>query len=112
MRRPAALSQPEDTVSYDNPEAVLTFSRHIGATTLLSAGLARYGMRGSFGQAYTNIDFAERIGFVGVEFAQSAHASALLSLRRTAFGGIPIQLGDPSPDFTGTMLLFEQRYHL
>jgi hypothetical protein len=112
MRRPAALSQPEDTVSYDNPEAVLTFSHRIGATTLLSAGLARYGMRGSFGQAYTNIDFAERVGFVGVEFAQSAHASALLSLRRTAFGGIPIQLGGPSPDFTGTTLLFEQRYHL
>ncbi|MDB5041517.1 MAG: hypothetical protein JWN27_2243 [Candidatus Eremiobacteraeota bacterium] len=112
MRRPAALSQPEDTVSYDNPEAVLTFSHRIGAATLVSAGLARYGMRGSFGQAYTNIDFAERIGFVGVEFAQSAHATALLSVRRTAFGGIPIQLAGPSPDFTGMLLLFEQRYHL
>jgi hypothetical protein len=112
MRRPAALSQPQDTVSYDNPEAVLTFSRHVGPTTLVSAGLARYGMRGSFGQGYTNIDFAERVAFVGVQVAQSAHASALLSLRRTTFGGIPTQLGGPSPDFTGTLLLFEQRYHL
>jgi hypothetical protein len=112
MRRPAALSQPEDTVSYDNPEAVLTFSHRIGTTTVVSAGLARYGMRGSFGQAYTNIDFAERIGFVGVQFAEGTHASALVSLRRSTFGGIPTQLGGPSPDFTGTLLIFEQRYHL
>jgi hypothetical protein len=112
MRRPAALSQPQDTVSYDNPEAVLTLSHRIGATTLVSAGLARYGMRGSFGQGYTNIDFAQRIAFVGVQLAESAHASALLSLRRTTFSGIPTQLGGPSSDFTGTLLLFEQRYHL
>ncbi len=112
MRRPAGLSQPQDTVSYDNPEAVLTFSRHIGPATLVSAGLARYGMCGSFGQGYTNVDFAERIGFVGVQVTQSAHASALLSLRRTAFSGISTQLGGPSPDFTGTLLVFEQRYHL
>jgi hypothetical protein len=111
MRRPAALSQPQDTVSYDNPEAVLTLSHRFGAT-LVSAGLARYGMRGSFGQGYTNIDFAQRIAFVGVQLAESAHASALLSLRRTTFDGIPTQLGGPSSDFTGTLLLFEQRYHL
>jgi hypothetical protein len=112
MRRPAALSQPQDTVSYDNPEAVLTISRRLNTNMLVSAGLARYGMRGSFGQGYTNVDYAERIGFVGVQFAESAHATALISLRRTAFGGIPTQLGGPSPDFTGTLLVFEQRYHL
>ena len=112
MRRPAALAHPEDTVSYDNPEAVLTFARHLGPRALLTLGLARYGMRGSFGQGYANIDFAERIVFAGVQFAQSPHATALLTLRRTSFGGIPSALGGPSPDFTATSLVFEQRYKL
>jgi hypothetical protein len=112
MRRPAALVRPQDTVSYDNPEAVLTFARHLGPNTLVSAGLARYGMRGSFGQGYTNIDFAERIVFAGLQFAESPHATALLTLRRTAFGGIPSALGGPPPNFTATSLVFEQRYRL
>jgi hypothetical protein len=112
MRRPAALVRPQDTVSYDNPEAVLTFTHHLGPGTLVSAGLARYGMRGSFGQGYTNIDFAERIGFAGVQVSEGPHAVALLSLRRTAFGGIPSMLGGPSPNFTATSLVFEQRYKL
>jgi hypothetical protein len=112
MRRPAAFLHPEDTVSYDNPEAALTFSRHLGKRTLVSAGLARYGMRGSFGQGYTNVDFAERIVFAGVQLAQSPHTIALLTLRRTAFGGIPSALGGPSPNFTATSLVFEQRYKL
>ncbi len=112
MRRPAALVRPQDTVSYDNPEAVLTFAHHLGSGALVAAGLARYGMRGSFGQGYTNIDFAERIAFAGVQFAESPHAIALLTLRRTAFGGIPSALGGPSPNFTATSLVFEQRYKL
>ncbi|HEY4442046.1 MAG TPA: hypothetical protein VGN14_16430 [Candidatus Elarobacter sp.] len=111
MRRPAALSQPQDTVSYDNPEAVLTISRKLSKSALVSLGLARYGMRGSFGQGYTNIDFAERLGFAGLQLAESDHATALLSIRRTAFAGIPTHLGGPPPNFTGTLLVFEQRYH-
>jgi len=112
MRRPAVLAHPEDTVSYDNPEVVLTVARRIRDNVLLSAGLARYGMRGSFGQGYTNVDFAQRTGFIGVELAQSAHLTSLLSLRRTAFGGIPSRLGGPPPNFTGTLFVFEQRYRL
>ena len=112
MRRPAVPGHPEDTVSYDSPEAVLTFSRHLGDRAIVSLGAARYGMRGSFGQGYTNIDFAERIVFAGVQFAQSPHATALLTLRRTAFGGIPSILGGPSPNFTATSLIVEQRYKL
>jgi hypothetical protein len=112
MRRPAALLHPEDTVSYDNPEAVLTFARRLGPSTLISAGLARYGMRGSFGQGYTNVDFAERIVFAGLQLAESPHATALLTLRRTAFGGLPSQLGGPSSNFTASSLVFEQRYRL
>jgi hypothetical protein len=79
---------------------------------LVSAGLARYGMRGSFGQGYTNIDFAQRTAFAGVEVAHGPHLASLLSLRRTAFGGLPSRLGGPPPDFTGTLFVFEQRYRL
>ncbi|HEX3462503.1 MAG TPA: hypothetical protein VHS78_00435 [Candidatus Elarobacter sp.] len=112
MRRPAALGHPNDTVSYDNPEAVLTFTHRFGARAAASLGLARYGMRGTFGQSYTNVDFAERIGFAGIELAQSPHATALLSYRRTAFAGIPSILNGPSPNFTATTLIVEQRYKL
>jgi hypothetical protein len=111
MRRPAVLAHSEDTVSYDNPEAVLTFSRHIGGALIASAGLARYGMRGSFGQGYTNVDFAQRTAFAGLELRESAHASSLLTVRRAAFAGIPTEPGGPPPNFTGTLLVFEQRYH-
>ena len=112
MRRPFARGNPQDNVSYDNPEAVLTFSRHLSTNAMASAGFARYGMRGSFGQAYTNIDFAERIVFAGLQLAESPHATALVSLRRTVFGGIPSAIGGPSPNFTASSLIFEQRYRL
>jgi hypothetical protein len=69
-------------------------------------------MRGTFGQGYTNIDFAERIDFAAIELAQSPHASALLSFRRTAFAGIPSFLNGPPPNFTASTLVFEQRYKL
>ncbi|HEX3469377.1 MAG TPA: hypothetical protein VHT05_14950 [Candidatus Elarobacter sp.] len=110
MRRPADHFAPQDTVSYDNPEAVLTFSRHIAKTLVASAGLARYGMRGSFGQGYTNVDFAQRTAFAGLELRESAHASSLLTLRRSGFAAIPTEPGGPPPNFTGTLLVFEQRY--
>ncbi len=112
MRRRALLAHPEDTVSYDSPEVVLTLSRKLDKNVLVSAGVARYGMRGSFGQGYTNVDFAQRTAFAGLQFAESAHATALLTLRRSAFGGIPSRLGGPPPDFTGTLFVFEQRYRL
>lgn len=110
MRRPAVAFAPQDTVSYDNPEAVLTFSRKIDNGLIASAGLARYGMRGSFGEAPTNIDFGQRIAFAGLELRESAHASSLLSVRRSTFGGVPTEPLGPSPNFTGTLLVIEQRY--
>jgi hypothetical protein len=112
MRRPAVAAAPNDAVSYDSPEAVVTFARHVGSRALVTAGVARYGMRGTFGRPYSNVDFAERVGYAGVQLAESPHATALLSLRRTVFGGFPSRLGGPSPDFTATSLVFEQRYHL
>ena len=112
MRRPAVAAHPEDTVSYDSPELVLTVARRLNKSALVSAGLARYGMRGSFGQGYTNVDFAQRTGFVGVQLAANPHLTTLVTLRRTVFGGLPSIPGGPSPDFAGTLLVVEQRFHL
>ncbi len=112
MRRPAVAGAPQDAVSYDNPEAVLTFSRKLGSRALLAAGAARYGMRGTFAQPYTNVDFAERVLFAGAQLAEGAHATAQITVRRTVFGGLPSALGGPPPDFTATALIVEQRYKL
>ncbi|HEV3087966.1 MAG TPA: hypothetical protein VGX96_12135 [Candidatus Elarobacter sp.] len=112
MRRRAVLAHPEDTVSYDNPEVVLTLSRHVDKNLLVSAGVARYGMRGSFGAATTNVDFAQRTAFAGLQLAESARTTSLLTLRRSALAGIPSRPGGPPPDFTGTLFVFEQRYRL
>ena len=112
MRRPALAGAPQDTVSYDSPETVLTVSRKLGSRAVLAAGAARYGMRGTFGQGFTNVDFAERVLFAGAQFAEGAHATAQITLRRTIFGGFPSAPGGPPPDFTGTALIVEQRYKL
>ncbi len=112
MRRPPPAGIPSDDVSYDNPEAVLTVARHVGSRVLVTAGIARYGMRGSFEQPYTNVDFAERIGFAGAQLVESTHAATQITLRRTIFGGIPSRLGGPPPDFTATSLILEQRYKI
>jgi hypothetical protein len=100
----------QDYVSYDTPAYVVTFARHLTSTVIASIGYERYAMRGSFGQAYTNVDFAQRGGIAGVEWAMSARASLLASVRRTAFAGIPAAAGGPSPDFTNALLTIEQRY--
>jgi len=109
MHRAAVPLSPQDLVSYDTPEYSVYASRRAGKAALVSAGYARYGMRGSFGQPYTNIDFAQRIWFAGAELQQSRTLATLISLHRSIFGGLPSQLGGPSPDFGGTLVLVEQR---
>jgi hypothetical protein len=100
----------QDYVSYDAPSYVLTFSRHLRTNLLASLAYERYAMKGSFGEGYTNIDFAQRGGTLGVEWAMTPRASLLASVRRSVFGGIPTFVGGPSPDFTNTLLTIEQRY--
>jgi hypothetical protein len=112
MHRAAVASQPVDLVSYDTPEYSVSASRKLGSGALVSLGYARYGMRGSFGQPYTNIDFAQHVWFGGAEFRQSASLATLVTLRRAWFNGLPSQLGGPPPDFTGTLILVEQRLKL
>ena len=112
MHRAAAPAQPQDYVSYDAPSFVLGFSRRLSAGMLGSMAYGRYGMRGSFGQPYTNIDFAQRVGMAGLEFQEGPSTAALVSVRWSGFSGIPSMAGGPSPAFSGTMLVFEQRLRM
>lgn len=112
MRRPAAPGHPEDHVSYDTPAYVLTASRTLRSHVVASLGFARYAMRGSFAQGYTNVDFRQRTGIAGIQWATSARAATLVSLRRTAFDGLPAALGDPRPDFANTLATVEERIKL
>jgi hypothetical protein len=112
MRRAAAPGAPQDSVAYDSPELVISFAHHFGSRTLASIGAARYAMRGSFGQGYTNIDYSQRQAMAGIEFAESKRATILASLRRSAFAGIPAAPLDDAPTFTGTIFILEQRYKM
>jgi hypothetical protein len=112
MRRPFDLGFPQDDVGYDTNAVVLSFARHLSPKLLATVGLARYGMVGSFASAATNVDFWQRTGYAGLELAESAHLSSLLTVRRGAFWGVPTEPAGPPPSFTGTLLVFEQRYHL
>jgi hypothetical protein len=100
----------QDYVSYDTPSYVLSYSRHLSSNLMASLSYDRYAMRGSFAQVSTNVNFAQRGGILGVEWAMTSRASLLASVRRSVFTGVPTFVGGPSPDFTNTMLTIEQRY--
>lgn len=107
LYRPAIV--PTDQVSYVVPQAVLTYSRHFSPNVVAAIGLGRYGMQGVFSEP---ISFAERRAFVGAEIQQSPRSSTLISFRRTSFSGTSTFPTSPlSPDFIGSALIVEQRYH-
>ena len=113
MHRPAAASQPQDYVAYDMAAYVLAYSRRITPNVLGSLSYGRYAMRGSFGQAFTNVDFAQRVGVAGLEFRESTRTASLLAIRWSGFTGLPsVPPAGPSPAFNGTQLIFEQRLHV
>jgi hypothetical protein len=59
------------------------------------------------------IDFAERIYLAGVELKETPRSSVLVSFRRTTFAGVSTApLAGISPDFTGSLVVVEQRVHL
>lgn len=110
LYRPFAAAHPEDRVSYEVPQAVLTYARHVSPSVVASVGLGRYAMKGAFDEP---IDFAQRVFLTGVEIKQSAKSSLLLSFRRSTFGGLPTApLAGVSPDFAASLLTLEQRFAL
>ncbi len=112
MHRSADPGHSADLVSYDTPSYVLGYSRSMTSTVLVSGSYARYGMRGSFGAADTNVDFGERVYQVGTELSETPLTGTLLTVRRTLFAGIPPALADPPAAFAGTLFVVEQRVKL
>ena len=108
--RPFASGASVDRVSYEVPQAVLTYSRKLSGTITAATGLGRYAMKGAFSEP---IDFAERLYFVGVQVQETPKTSALLTFRRTAFEGIStFPAAGIGADFTASALIFEQRVAL
>lgn len=110
LYRPFLAAHPEDRVSYEVPQAVATFSRHLSPEITVATGLGRYAMKGAFAEP---IDFAERLFFIGTQIQQTPRSSLLVTLRRTAFSGIStFPAASRDPRFTGSALIVEQRVKL
>jgi hypothetical protein len=111
--RDFAPGHPQDAVSFAAPQLVLTYSRSFGERAVADIGYGSYAMRGSWalGSA-TNVDYQQQLWFVGAQFAESDHEQLLVQLRQTGFHGLPSAPGGPSPQFVGTGLIFEQRFHI
>jgi hypothetical protein len=107
LYRPFVAAHPEDGVSYEVPQAVLAYARHLSPNVVVSTGLGRFAVKGTFSEP---IDFSERLFFAGIEVAQTPRSSLLVSFRRTASGGITSYPALPrSPDYTATTLIVEHR---
>ncbi len=108
--RPFVASHPEDAVSYEVPQAVVTYSRHISPVVVAATGIGRYAIKGTFAEP---IDFEQRLFFAGAEIKQTPQSSILVEFRRSAFGGITtFPASSRSPDFTGSLFIVEQRLQL
>ena len=109
MHRDAEPRHSIDAVSYQAPQAVLTFAHTFNKFVVADLGYGRYAMHGTW--ANTSVDYFDNVFFVGAQLAESSRGSVLVQLRRTGFAGLSSMPGGPSPGFGATMLILEQRYH-
>ena len=108
--RPFAQHATIDRVSYEVPQAVLTFSRKVSDNVTAATGIGRFAMKGAFSEP---IDFAERLFFVGAQVRETPKTTMLVTFRRTAFEGIStFPAAGVAPDFTGSAFILEQRVAL
>jgi hypothetical protein len=111
QHRAATAAHPEDYVGYVTPQVIVTLSRQISPTALVSVGAGRYAMRGVW--ATTPVDYGQNIAFVGAQFQESKQSALLVQLRATHFDGLAASpLLMQSPNFGSTMLIVEERFHL
>jgi len=111
LHRDAVPAHPEDHVSYQAPQAVLTFAHRFSKAALADVGFGRYAMRGSFAQPYTNVNYFQNVGFIGAQLQETEHAAVLVQLRASSFAGLPSIPNGPSPNYHATTLILEQRFH-
>ncbi|GAC1408834.1 MAG: hypothetical protein NVSMB64_17450 [Candidatus Velthaea sp.] len=106
--RPFRAAHPEDAVSYEVPQAVLTFAKRASNDVTIATGVGRYAMKGAFAQP---IDFAERLFFIGAQIRQTPKSAFLITFRRTSFRGLStVPAAGNSPNFTGSAIVLEQRF--
>jgi hypothetical protein len=107
LYRPFVAAHLEDAVSYEVPQAILTYSRRLSPNVVVAAGTGRYALKGTFSEP---LDFAERLVFVGAEIEQTRRSALLVTFRRSTAGGITTYpLVPNSPNFTGSTVIVEQR---
>ncbi len=112
MHRSAAPSQPQDAVSYEAPQLVVSYGRMLNRGARIVVGVGQYAMRGTFAQgSLTNVDFRQNVLFAGGQFAESKHAMILVHARLHEFSGLPSAFGGPSPNYHGALIVIEQRFH-
>ncbi|MBV8668308.1 MAG: hypothetical protein JOZ28_03770 [Candidatus Eremiobacteraeota bacterium] len=113
MHRDFQPGQPQDSVTLNTPQIVISASRAVSKTALVSIGYGRYAQRGSWAQgSLTNVDYGENVTFAGTQVTESPHAMVLVQVRSTAFAGLPSSIAGPSPDYHATSLIVEQRFHV
>jgi hypothetical protein len=112
LHRDFVIGEPQDAVTLNAPQVVFAASRFLNKSALVSLGYGRYATRGSWAQgSLTNVDYAEDVAFAGAQVRESKHAMVLVQIRSTAFSGLPSIIGGPSPNYHGSMLILEQRFH-
>ncbi len=112
MHRDFVVGQPQDAVTLNTPQVVFAASRMVGKSALVSIGYGRWAQRGTWAQgSYTNVDYAQDVTFAGAQLTESKHAQVLVQVRANALSGLPSIIGGPPPNYHGTMLVIEQRFH-
>lgn len=107
LYRPSVATHPEDVVSYEVPQGVLTYAKRVTPALTIAVGVGRYAIKGAFAEP---LDLAERLTFAGIQVRQSANAAMLVSFRHTTFEGRTTYPQSPLvPAFAGTSLVIEQR---
>lgn len=113
LHRNAAPSQIQDAVTLDAPQAVLAYTKTLNRRAIVAAGVGRFAMRGTWAAAgETNVDFRQMVTFAGAQFAESSKAMLLVHVRSHTLSGLPSIFEGPSPDFSGSLLVVEQRFHV
>ena len=113
MHRPAPKNHPEDGVSEDVPQYVLTLSRAFGTRTKIAMGIGRFGtLAGWAVDGAPNVSFGQREAFVGAQIQQSPKTATEILIRRTTFAGFHPTPVQSSVDYVGTLFLIEQRIKL
>jgi hypothetical protein len=113
LHRDFSAGQPQDAVTLNTPQIVISASRAVTKSALVCIGYGRFAQKGSWAQgSFTNVDYGENITFAGAQVDESAHAMVLVQVRSTAFAGLPSASGGPSPDYHATNLIVEQRFHM